>query len=139
MRCILVLAMALPLMGASEEAAVKKVLDDQVKAWNRGDLDEFVKGYLNSPGITFVGKTVSRGYQGVLDRYRANYGDKQRMGTLRFDEVEVKMLGKDHALILGKFALDRTAAGGGPAAGRYSLVARKTKDGWKLIHDHTSD
>ena len=131
--------MALPLMGASEEAAVKKVLDDQVKAWNRGDLDEFVKGYLNSPGITFVGKTVSRGYQGVLDRYRANYGDKQRMGTLRFDEVEVKMLGKDHALILGKFALDRTAAGGGPAAGRYSLVARKTKDGWKLIHDHTSD
>ncbi len=139
MRCILVLAMALPLMGASEEAAVKKVLDDQVKAWNRGDLDEFVKGYLNSPGITFVGKAVSRGYQGVLDRYRANYGDKQRMGTLRFDEVEVKMLGKDHALILGKFALDRTAAGGGPAAGRYSLVARKTKDGWKLIHDHTSD
>ena len=139
MRCILVLAMALPLMGASEEAAVKKVLDDQVKAWNRGDLDEFVKGYLNSPDITFVGKTVSRGYQGVLDRYRANYGDKQRMGTLRFDEVEVKMLGKDHALILGKFALDRTAAGGGPASGRYSLVARKTKDGWKLIHDHTSD
>ena len=139
MRCILVLAMALPLMGASEEAAVKKVLDDQVKAWNRGDLDEFVKGYLNSPGITFVGKTVSRGYQGVLDRYRANYGDKQRMGTLRFDEVEVKMLGKDHALILGKFALDRTAAGGGPASGRYSLVARKTKDGWKLIHDHTSN
>lgn len=139
MRCILVLAMALPLMGASEEAAVKKVLDDQVKAWNRGDLDEFVKGYLNSPDITFVGKTVSRGYQGVLDRYRANYGDKQRMGTLRFDEVEVKMLGNDHALILGKFALDRTAAGGGPASGRYSLVARKTKDGWKLIHDHTSD
>lgn len=131
--------MALPLMGASEEAAVKKVLDDQVKAWNRGDLDEFVKGYLNSPDITFVGKTVSRGYQGVLDRYRANYGDKQRMGTLRFDEVEVKMLGNDHALILGKFALDRTAAGGGPASGRYSLVARKTKDGWKLIHDHTSD
>ena len=131
--------MALPLMGASEEAAVKKVLDDQVKAWNRRDLDEFVKGYLNSPDITFVGKTVSRGYQGVLDRYRANYGDKQRMGTLRFDEVEVKMLGKDHALILGKFALDRTAAGGGPASGRYSLVARKTKDGWKLIHDHTSD
>lgn len=139
MRCILVLAMALPLMGASEEAAVKKVLDDQVKAWNREDLDEFVKGYLNSPDITFVGKTVSRGHQGVLDRYRANYGDKQRMGTLRFDEVEVKMLGNDHALILGKFALDRTAAGGGPASGRYSLVARKTKDGWKLIHDHTSD
>ena len=139
MRCILVLSLALQLMGASEEEAVKKILDDQVKAWNRGDLDDFVKGYLNSPDITFVGKTVSRGYQGVLDRYRANYGDRQRMGTLRFDEIEVRMLGKDHALILGKFALDRTAAGGGPASGRYSLIARKTKDGWKLIHDHTGN
>ena len=139
MRCILVLAMALQLIGANEEAAVKKVLDDQVTAWNRGDLDEFVKSYLNAPDITFVGKAVSRGYQGVLDRYRASYGDKQRMGTLRFDEVEIKMLGKDYALILGKFALDRSAAGGGPASGRYTLVARKTKDGWKLIHDHTSN
>lgn len=139
MRCILVLAMALQMMGASEEAAVKKVLDDQVTAWNRGDLDEFVKSYLNAPDITFVGKAVSRGYQGVVDRYRANYGDKQRMGTLRFDEVEIKMLGKDYALVLGKFALDRSAAGGGPSSGRYTLVARKTKDGWKLIHDHTSN
>ena len=139
MRCMLVFAMALQLTGASEEEAVKKILDDQVKAWNRGDLDDFVKGYFNSPDITFVGKDVSRGYQGVLDRYRANYGDRQRMGTLRFDEIEVRMLGKDHALILGKFALDRTAAGGGPASGRYSLIARKTKDGWKLIHDHTSN
>lgn len=131
--------LAATLMSASEEAAIKKVLADQVDAWNRGDLNEFVRAYENSPAITFVGKTVSRGYDGVLNRYRTNYPDKLHMGTLYFEEIEVKMLGKDHALIIGKFVLDRTQAGGGPASGRYSLVARKAKDGWKIIHDHTSN
>jgi uncharacterized protein (TIGR02246 family) len=131
--------LAATLMAASEEAAIKKVLADQAEAWNRGDINEFVRAYENSPAITFVGKTVSRGYDGVLNRYRTAYPDKLHMGTLYFEEIEVKLLGKDHALILGKFVLDRTQAGGGPASGRYSLVARKAKDGWKIIHDHTSN
>jgi uncharacterized protein (TIGR02246 family) len=139
MRYMLGFLLAATLMAASEEAAIKKVLADQAEAWNRGDINEFVRAYENSPAITFVGKTVSRGYDGVLNRYRTAYPDKLHMGTLYFEEIEVKLLGKDHALILGKFVLDRTQAGGGPASGRYSLVARKAKDGWKIIHDHTSN
>jgi uncharacterized protein (TIGR02246 family) len=139
MRCILVLALALSLQAASEEVAIKKVLDDQVNAWNRGDLDSFVRSYENSPAITFIGKTVSRGYDGVLTRYRTNYPDKLHMGTLFFEEVEVRLLGKEHALVIGRFVLDRTQAGGGPASGRWTLVGHKTKDGWKFIHDHTSN
>lgn len=139
MRYMLGFLLAVTMMAASEEAAIKKILADQVEAWNRGDINEFVRAYENSPAITFVGKTVSRGYDGVLTRYRTNYPDKVHMGTLYFEEIEVKLLGKDHALIIGKFVLDRTRAGGGPASGRYSLVARKAKDGWKIIHDHTSN
>lgn len=139
MRYMLGLLLASTLFAANEEAAIKKVLTNQVEAWNRGDINDFVRGYENSPSITFVGKAVSRGYDGVLARYRKNYPDKLHMGTLRFEEIEVKMLGTSHALILGKFVLDRTEAGGGPASGRYSLVARKAKDGWKIIHDHTSN
>jgi ketosteroid isomerase-like protein len=48
------------------------------------------------------------------------------------------VLGKDYALANGRFALKRTAAGGGDAAGRFTLVLRKTKSGWKIIHDHSS-
>jgi uncharacterized protein (TIGR02246 family) len=140
MRYILgILIAATTIMAASDEAVIRKLLSDQEQAWNRGDIEEFVSSYEKSPLITLVGKTVSRGYDGVLSRYRRDYPDKLHMGTLHFEEIEVKMLGKEHALIIGKFILERSEPGGGPASGRYSLIARKLKDGWKIIHDHTSN
>jgi ketosteroid isomerase-like protein len=60
------------------------------------------------------------------------------MGKLTFSELEFRMLGPDHALVLGKFALERSAAAGGNASGRYTLVLHKTVKGWKILHDHTS-
>src|SRR5205823_2691312 len=42
------------------ETAVRKVLDDQVSAWNRGDLEGFMIGYWNSPDVTYYsGKDVT--------------------------------------------------------------------------------
>ena len=58
--------------------------------------------------------------------------------SLTFSEIAVRPLGSDYALANGRFALKRTAAGGGDAAGRFTLVLRKTKAGWKIIHDHSS-
>jgi ketosteroid isomerase-like protein len=60
------------------------------------------------------------------------------MGTLTFSEIDVRPLGEGYALANGRFALKRTPAGGGDAAGRFTLVLRKTKAGWKIIHDHSS-
>ncbi len=137
MRLAIGLLASLLVWGAAPEE-IRKVLEVQEAAWNRGDLVEFVSSYEQTPEITFVGKDVARGYAGVLERYRKSYPDQARMGKLKFSEVEVRMLGKDHALVLGRFALERSAAAGGAAAGRYTLVARRTKQGWKFIHDHTS-
>jgi ketosteroid isomerase-like protein len=41
-------------------------------------------------------------------------------------------------LVTGKYELKRPAAGGGPARGRYTLIVRQSKDGWKIIDDHTT-
>ena len=139
MNWVLALTIAMQLSGAQEEATIKKVLEDQTTAWNRGDIEEFMKGYENSKDITFVGKSVSRGYDQVLARYRRDYGDKAKMGTLRFEELEVKVLGDKLAMILGRYVLERSAQGGGPASGRFTLLAKKTHEGWKVFHDHTSN
>lgn len=130
---------AMQMAGAQEEAAIKKVLEDQTMAWNRGDIEAFMKGYENSKDITFVGKSVSRGYDAVLARYRRDYGDKAKMGTLHFEDLEVKMLSDRLAMILGRYVLERSAAGGGPATGRFTLLAKKKREGWKVFHDHTSN
>lgn len=124
------------LVAGAQDA--RAVLDAQVAAWNRGDLAAFVETYENSPTITFLGKTLSHGRTEVLARYKRTYDTPEKMGTLRFEVLEQRLLGPDYAMVLGKFFLSRTPAGGGNATGQFTLILRKGPSGWKIIHDHTS-
>ena len=124
------------LFAATSEQEVRQVLDVQTTAWNRGDLAGFVAFY--SPDSVFVGKNVSRGNAEILERYKKGFPTPEKMGTLNFTDVEVRLLGSEYASIIGRFHLVRTAAGGGNADGIFNLVFRKTADGWKIILDHTS-
>ncbi len=119
-----------------EEAAIRQILEVQTAAWNKGDLKTFVSYY--SPEVTFMGEVVTRGTSQLLARYQQRYSNPDKMGTLTFKDIEVQLLGMEHALVLGKYHLARNAAGGGPADGKYSLVLKKTKSGWHILHDHTS-
>jgi uncharacterized protein (TIGR02246 family) len=120
-------------------ADIRAVLDKQMEDWNRGDIASFLRGYDRSAEITFLGQSgVSRGFDGVEQRYRRNYGTPEKMGKLRFSEIEVRMLGEEYALVLGRFELTRAAEHGGPASGRFTLVFVKRSEGWRILHDHTS-
>jgi uncharacterized protein (TIGR02246 family) len=120
------------------ESAIRKVLDGQVSAWNKGDIVSFMQGYKDSPDTTFIGKTMRQGWQQVMERYKASYSTKDAMGTLEFSDLKIRMLGADYAVATGKYHLTRTAAGGGDATGIFSLVWEKSAGGWKIILDHTS-
>lgn len=120
------------------ETAVKAAMARQQEAWNRGDIRAFMQEYLDSPELTFVGKQVTRGFEATLQRYLKTYPTPAAMGRLTFSEVEVHALGKDHAWVLGRFHLERTAEGGGNAGGRYTLIFTRTRQGWKMALDHTS-
>lgn len=126
-----------PAKNAKDQATIRRVLDMQVAAWNRGDIDAFMQGYLNSPSTTFVGKTVQHGYAAILARYRANYGGTEKMGQLAFSEIEIDSIDAQVATVTGRFHLARSAAGGGDTTGAFSLVFQKTSSGWKIILDHT--
>ncbi|MGC9946027.1 MAG: SgcJ/EcaC family oxidoreductase [Bryobacteraceae bacterium] len=118
---------------------VRAVMTHSEEAWNRGDLAAFASYYDDSPETTFMGREVVRGgVQAVLSRYRKAYPTRENMGTLSFSNIDVRMLAPDIALVTGEFHLERTVAGGGNAAGKYTLILRKTPAGWKIIHDHTS-
>jgi uncharacterized protein (TIGR02246 family) len=137
LRWLIVICCA-PLLSAQTDP-VRKVLEDSQEAWNRGDLATFASYYEDSPQTTFIGREVTRGgTQAILDRYRKAYPTHEAMGTLTFSEIELRRLAEGVALVTGKFQLKRTAAGGGDASGRYTLVLRQTPAGWKIIHDHTS-
>jgi ketosteroid isomerase-like protein len=122
--------------NALAEAAIRAVLDAQRDAWNRGDLEGYMDGYDRSPDTEFVGgDTITRGWQTVLDRYKKNYNSREKMGVLTFSEVEITMLSKDAALVLGRWHLKRA---NDEPHGTFSLLFRKTKAGWRIVHDHSS-
>lgn len=95
-----------------------------------------MQGYWNSPELTFAGTSgITRGYGPVLTHYKQGYPEKTTMGHLEFTDLEVHSLGGNAALVLGKWHLTRQA---GDVGGVFSLVFQKFPDGWKIVHDHTS-
>jgi len=117
-------------------AAIRSVMDEQAVAWNKGDIDGFMKGYWNSEKLVFVsGDKVTCGWQQTLDNYKKSYTSKERMGTLTFSDLEINVLSKDAAVVLGSWSLER--AGDHPH-GKFTLTFRKLKEGWRIIIDHTS-
>jgi len=126
----------LPQQANDPQAAIGKVLAAQRDDWNRGDIRAFMTGYWNSPEITFAGsKGFTRGWTPVLERYEKTYAGKEAMGTLDFSELEIHPLGPDAALVLGRWRLQRQA---GDVGGIFTLVFRKFPEGWRIIHDHTT-
>ena len=118
------------------ESDIRAVMNDQVAAWNRGDIEGFMRGYWNSDKLTFVsGANVTRGWQSTLDRYKKNYDSREKMGTLSFSDLEITVLSKDAAVVLGSWSLARKKDN---PHGKFTLVFRKFKDGWRIVKDHTS-
>ena len=122
--------------SAKTIAAIRAVIDAQSEAWNRGDIEGFMGGYWRSPETVFIsGDSLTRGWQTVLYRYKKNYDSREKMGTLTFSDLEITPMGNDAAVVVGRWHLQRAKD---EPHGRFTLVFRKTKQGWRIVHDHTS-
>ena len=121
----------------ADEKAIRQVLDDQVAAWNKGDLEGFMKGYWHSKDLTFLsGKDVTRGWDETLARYKKKYqAEGKEMGKLTFSELAVQELAPGVALVTGKWELTLSKD---TVGGRYTLIMKKLPEGWRIVHDHTS-
>lgn len=116
--------------------AIRAVLDAQTAAWNRGDIDGFMDGYARSPDIVFIsGDSLTHGWQTVLDRYKKGYDTREKMGTLAFSDLDVKLVSKDAAVVIGRWQLTRDKD---TPHGRFTLIFRRRAEGWRIVHDHTS-
>jgi len=128
----------------ADEAAIRAALDAQAAAWNRADIPAFMKTYEDSPETTFIGATLRKGYGPILERYSKSYTTPAQMGALTFSNLEVRLLPGscgtvEFAVVTGRFHLQRTAKGQAKKdTGIFSLVWRKSPQGWKILLDHTS-
>lgn len=119
----------------SRADATAQFIESQAQAWNRGDIDGFMRYYKKSDDITFSsGGQTRRGWQATSDYFKSRYDTKDKMGKLTFSDLEVTPLGKDYDLVLGRWFLDRKS----PVGGNFSLIVERRPGGFKIIHDHTS-
>jgi hypothetical protein len=119
-----------------DKDAILKILDNQTKAWNNGDVENFMVGYWNNDSLMYVGKGgITYGYQPTLENYRKNYGSKEKMGQLTFTILHVKRLSPEYYQVVGKWFLKRTV---GDVGGHYTLLFRKINGEWVIISDHSS-
>ena len=118
------------------QMVVKSMLEQQVRDWNEGQIDQFMRAYAQDHATRFAsGGDVTLGWQAVLDRYRSKYPTRAEMGRLTFSNIEVTPLAADAALAFGQWQLDQAT---GKLSGLFTLLFRNTKDGWRIVHDHTS-
>lgn len=121
-----------------DRQAIADLLADQVAAWNRGDLDGFLRAYEPSDALVFTsGGAIRRGFDATRARYLGRYAARgsETMGHLALDLLEIRALGRDGAVVLGRWSLSATAAAG---EGVFTLALLRTSAGWRIVHDHTS-
>lgn len=118
------------------EKLILSILDQQTKAWNTGNLEQFMEGYWNNDSLMYVGKGgVTYGYTPTLQNYKRNYGSPGKMGQLAFQILHVNRLSNNYYQVVGKWQLKRTV---GDVGGHYTLLFRKIKGEWKIVSDHSS-
>lgn len=121
---------------SADEKSIREILSDQTKAWNKGNLEDFMAGYWESDSLLFIGKSgVNNGWQKTLENYQKSYPDTTAMGKLNFDLLELRQLSPEYFFVVGKWHLQRSI---GNIGGHFSLLFNKINGKWKIVADHSS-
>ena len=126
--------------------ALRRVIAEQVAAWNRGDLAAFVGYY--APDCTYVSPAgLRKGTGELLEQYRRRYPTRDAMGTLSIEVEELRVIDGLQASLFGD-AVPSEAHGAAlvgrwtlrypdkpPASGRTVLVFERRGEAWQIRED----
>ncbi|ANE51685.1 YybH family protein [Flavisolibacter tropicus] len=111
------------------------VMNQSAQDWNAGNLDAFMAVY--DTASTFMLSKGPVGIKGMRENYQKGFfnGDKPKQ-NLRYEDMVVRPLGNEHALLTGKFVL--SGNGLPERRGIYTLIFVRRGNVWKILHDHSS-
>ena len=119
----------------SAEAQIRAVLNSTADGWNKGDLGQYLSAYTES--ATEMGPNGPRGGVKVIEQTMRNgfWKTGRPLQQLRYEHVDVRMLGKENALVTGQYVL--TGGERPDRTGWFTTVWTRTRQGWRMIHDHS--
>jgi len=117
-------------------STIQHAMDEQQKAWNRGDLEGFMDSYWASDSLRFIGKRgITYGWRATLDNYQKSYPGPEAMGKLQFTNLSMELIGDTSAYVIGKWELFRSTD---TLSGHYSLLWKNSNGKWLIVADHSS-
>lgn len=121
---------------SNEIDQIKNVLHTQQTAWNNGNIDAFMLGYWQSDSLAFTSTNGTvKGWHNTLDRYHIAYPNKRAMGRLKFDIIDIQLMDKTTATLVGKWVLYRENDN---SKGDFTLIFKKINGDWLIIKDVTT-
>lgn len=133
----LLIAAAIPATAGAQDprAELEQTFAAMAAAWNAGDMPGHVAPYADSATMM-----TGRGPQGGREQIaamlsRAFWREGRPLQQLRFEQVLVRPIGRDGAVVTGRFIL----SGGerDEQTGWFTTVWARTADGWRIVHDHS--
>ena len=123
-------------ISLTDSLDIMKVMKFQENAWNSGDINSFMQGYIKSDELVFSGKSGPvYGWNETRNRYLKNYPDTQTMGKLKFTVNKIRSVSSDIAFLIGEYYLTRSTE---DSYGHFTLFWKKINNKWLIISDHTS-
>lgn len=121
---------------SKDERMIRAAMNEQVNAWNAGDLERYMQTYWHNDSLMFIGRSGANfGWDATLNSYKKGYPDTAAMGKLDFELIAVKRLSALYYNVAGKWHLKRTA---GDLKGAFTLLFRKINGRWVIVQDHSS-
>lgn len=115
---------------------IKSVLEKQQNAWNNGDIEGFMQGYWQSEELIFESENgITKGWRNTLERYKKEYPNKEEMGSLVFEILDVKLKSDSIATLKGEWELIRK--NDNPKGG-FLLNFNKIDGQWLIVKDYTT-
>ncbi|MFN5136025.1 MAG: YybH family protein [Chitinophagaceae bacterium] len=134
---ILLISSTIAFAQNKDEQQILSILDAQSKAWNTGNIDQFMKGYWQSDSLMFIGSSgITYGYDATLKNYYKRYPDRDAMGQLTFNILKLNRISNDSYFVIGKWFLKREK--NGDIGGHFTLLWKKIKGEWVIVADHSS-
>lgn len=117
---------------------IRVSLNTMTTDWNRGDLHAFLNVYNPSTSTIYISSAgqILHGIETINQRFYSQYPNTAKMGHLVNSDVTIQMLSDNYATVEGKWHLTRHPDE--DVGGVFSLLYKKTDQGWKIQLDHTS-
>jgi uncharacterized protein (TIGR02246 family) len=132
-----------------DETAIRKILEEEVAAWNRGDADEYSRHFATDGTFTNVQGMYYTGYKAFRERHEVIFKGQFQGTVLQQEVVSLRFVSHDVAVVDSLSWVSRFPQAGPPPVLRLDAKGRlrtrllqvlvRDGDDWKITVYHNVD